>query len=295
MSDKKEEKTVVEKTRKPYATDIKKSFKSAFAETGADKSSQIPPSKYRHPKEHFYFMIAAITGGVVWGLLALAIMVHPPMIITFAFLGLMLFIMLRLMKAMFFGNALNVNQKQCPEIYKEVQTSAQKLGIKNLPYIFVVNGDGMLNAMAIRLVGKGYVVLMGNLVDHYLRDGNQKELLFVINHELAHHAAGHTALWKVLLTGIASWIPFLGKAYGRACEYTCDRAGVLAVADLSAAKKAIISLAHGSEALKGQINTDAFVEQDSHIPGFFGFLLEINYSHPRLTRRVAAINDFMPK
>lgn len=285
-----EQKPVIERADK--VADLKNKLHGAFSQGGADESAAIPPSKYRHPKEQFYFMISAITGGIVWAFIVFAIINAPQLIITFTFFGLMIFIMLRMMKAMFSGNALCVNEKQCPELYAEVKRIAGQLGVNNIPYVFVVNGDGALNAMAIRLVGKGYVVLLGNLVDHYLREGHKEEIQFVIAHELAHHAAGHTALWKIMLTGIAAWIPFLGKAYLRACEYTCDRAGVLSVKSVASAEKALMSFAHGSEALKGELNVDAFMEQDQHIPGFIGFLMEIGYTHPRLTRRVAGVRNF---
>lgn len=288
-----EQKPVIEKVGKDAVNDFKEQLKGKLTEGGADESAEIPPSKYRHPKENFYFKIAAVTGGVFWALILYITISTPSMIVPLVVLGLMLFVMLRLMKATFFGNALNVNEKQCPEIYAEVQAAAQKLGVKNVPYIFIVNSDGAINAMAIRLVGRGYVLLLGGLVDHYLRDGHEKELQFIITHELAHHAAGHTALWKVLLTGIAAWVPLLGKAYGRACEHTCDRAGALAIGDGAAAENALMSLAHGSEAVKAKLDVEAFLEQERHIPEFFGFLMEINYSHPRLTSRVLDVREFL--
>lgn len=257
----------------------------------ADAPGTIKPSQYRHPKENLYFLIAAVTGGFIWAMLALAVLLNPVMIITFIILGAILAFMLLSMKAYFFGNALHVDERQCPELYAAVSAAAAKLGVHKIPYVFVVNGQGAFNAFALRLVGRGYVVLMSNLVDHYMREKNEKELAFIIAHELAHHAAGHTALWKVLLTGVGSWVPYLGKAYGRACEYTCDRAGSL-VSGKEAAERALLSLAHGSDVLLNKANMEQFIAQELHIPPLFGFMLEVNSTHPRITRRVSAIREF---
>ena len=272
----------------------------AFTPTSADQAATsaqgvFVPGQYRHPKENLYFLIAAITGGIIWIAIVLAIISLPLLILYVVFFGLAFAFMLFTLKAYFFGNALNVNDSQCSEIYNQVKVIGGKLGVGvgKLPYVFVVNGNGMFNAFALRFVGRGYVVLMSSLVDHYLREGRDKELHFIIAHELAHHAAGHTALWKVLLTGIASWVPFLGKAYGRACEYTCDRAGVLVLNDRMACERSLLSLVHGSEALQGKVNTDLFLAQEQHVPSFFGFLLEICSTHPRLTRRIQAVRTFL--
>lgn len=258
---------------------------------GEEAAGVVKPSQYRHPKENFYFLIAAVTGGVVWAILLLLLFIQPVLILTFIIFGGALAIMLLTMKAYFFGNALHVDPLQCPELYGQVAEAAATLGVKKIPYVFVVNGQGTFNAFALRLVGRGYVVLMSSLVDHYMRDKNDKELAFIIAHELAHHAAGHTALWKVLLTGIGSWVPYLGKAYGRACEYTCDRAGAL-ISGKKAAERALLSLAHGSDVLLKAVNLDQFMAQEKNIPLFFGFVLEISSTHPRITRRVKAVRDF---
>ena len=263
------------------------------ADLAASADGIIYPGQYRHPKEKLYFLIAALTGGVVWLLLLLAVFHLPLLLIYVVLIGGGLAFMLFTLKAYFFGNALHIDDSQCPKLYAEVRAAAAKLGVNKIPFVFVVNGQGSFNAFALRLVGRGYVVLMSDLVDHYMKGQRDKELHFIIAHELAHHAAGHTALWKVLLTGIAYWVPFLGKAYGRACEYTCDRAGAMVIGNREACERSLLSLAHGSDALQGMINTEHFLAQERHIPNFFGFLQEITSTHPRLTRRIQAVRTFM--
>jgi len=94
----------------------------------------------------------------------------------------------------------------------------------------------------------------------------------VIAHELAHHAAGHTAFWRNLLIKPAFFIPFLGAAYSRACELTADRVAAAWLRDPAASKSALILLASGSLRFRKQVDLQAFREQERLVPPFFGWL-----------------------
>lgn len=87
-------------------------------------------------------------------------------------------------------------------------------------------------------------------------------------------------------------IPFLGAAYSRSRELTCDPIGALVARDLKASRSALQMLACGSAKLNAQMNADAFQQQEQLVPGIAGFLLHIFSHYPRLTRRVEAVTQW---
>jgi len=195
-------------------------------------------------------------------------------------------------KAMFYGNAVRITPRQHPEISALVNETAAALGIKNVPDVFVYNSGGLMNALAIRFVGKSHVVLFSALVDNMLLRGARTELKSIIAHELGHHAAGHTSPWKNLLLMPISFIPFLSNFYSRCCEYTCDRIAYAIVGDKDAVQRSLLTLAHGTQSLADKSDLAEFCAQEREIPGLVGFYLEVLATHPRITRRIAAIESF---
>ena len=80
---------------------------------------------------------------------------------------------------------------------------------------------GALNALATKLFGSNLIVLYSDLVEAC--DENEAALDMIVAHELGHIKAGHLRFMWFLLPGMM--VPFLGTAYSRAREFTCDRYG----------------------------------------------------------------------
>lgn len=241
----------------------------------------------RYPREYTYFLIGAIFGGLVW-LVVLISSFGLILLYGLIFAGLLAIASL-FFRARILGNAVMVSETQFPEIYALVRNGAIQLGLRETPRTFILPGNGILNAFAIRFIGTRYVVLMAETVDFALLRKKTEELRFIILHELTHHAVGHTAWWKNLLIYPAKLIPFLGAAYSRACEYTCDRVASYLISDTETSSRALLMLGHGSIALADSAKLEPFAAQDQLIPPFIGFIAEILSSHPRLTRRIAEI------
>jgi len=188
-------------------------------------------------------------------------------------------------RASAFGNMVLIGPNQFPDLHRMVVEGSQELGLSEAPTVFIYNSNGLFNAFARRLLGGRYVFLTSALVEA----NNDAQVRFVIGHELGHHAAGHLNPWLNTLKLPAHGVPFLGKAYSRSREYTCDSIGAYLSKDAHASRSALQMLGCGCRRLNPQMNCDAFVEQENRVPPIFGFLTEINRTHPRLTRRVAAI------
>jgi Zn-dependent protease with chaperone function len=192
-------------------------------------------------------------------------------------------------RATAFGNMIMLGPQQFPELYAMVVKGSLEVGLSAPPKTFLFNSNGLFNAFARRLFGGRFVFLTSALIDAT----SDAQVRFVIGHELGHHAAGHLNPWMNALKLPAHAVPFLGSAYSRAREYTCDNIGAFLSNDLSASRSALQMLGCGCRRLNQAMNCESFMAQEAMVPPVFGFLTEIFRSHPRLTRRVANVEDRM--
>lgn len=251
----------------------------------------------RHKREKRYQFMMIVLGLILWALVAYWVWKdwNAPTVGHFVKLyvgygvaiALFVWIASAVYRASAFGNMILVGPKQFPELHQMVVDSSREVGLPQPPTTFIYNSNGIFNAFARRLLGGRYVFLTSALVDA----NNDAQVRFVIGHEIGHHAAGHLNPWLNTIKLPAFAVPFLGKAYSRSREYTCDSIGAYLSKDLHASRTALQMLGCGCRRLNPQMNCDAFMEQESMVPPIFGFLTEISRTHPRLTRRVAAIRD----
>lgn len=246
----------------------------------------------RHPKESAYFALAVIAGGLAWLLLIWIVLLVGWMFVIAAAIGLWL--SGQFFRAQLLGNAVRVSEHQFPEIYELVKDYSARLGLRGIPEVFIINGEGMVNALAVRQLKDRYVLLMSGLADIMLASGSLDELGFVLGHELGHHALGHTSLLKRLLLAPSRVIPFLGTAYARACELSADRVGMWLSGSKDAAIRGLAALACGSRFLTPKLHLEAFLAQEAEVAGFFGFLHDLFSTHPRITKRVQELRAAEP-
>ncbi|HNV45671.1 MAG TPA: M48 family metallopeptidase [Spirochaetota bacterium] len=247
----------------------------------------------RYHTEKDYLVLSIVFGMLYW--ILLIVLTFGIIIPIVALVALGLWIFEQFLKAMLFGDAIRVSENQYPELNAIVVDQCRELGMSNAPSVFIVNGQGMINAMAVRVLSKRYVILLSDLVDLMLARDQIRELAMIIGHELAHHAAGHLDPKRNLAIAPARFIPFLGTAYSRACEYTCDRIGYALIRDKAAAQRALIAVALGARTLASKTNIDAFAAQEREVPRFFGVLTLIFSTHPRMTLRIRQLEGFEPK
>ena len=182
-------------------------------------------------------------------------------------------------------NGVKVTPRQFTELHELVQRVGTEMGIRLLPDVYILQAGGLLNAFATRFFQKNMVILYSDVVE-LTRTGQTKEVEFVIAHELAHIRRNHVQKqWVVLLGSI---IPFLGSAYSRACEYTCDRMAAHYLQDFGAAKRALTVLSIGGPLAK-EVNEFDYLYEASRENGFIAKFSELLSTHPTLPKRIAAI------
>jgi Zn-dependent protease with chaperone function len=251
----------------------------------------------RNKREKAYQWIMIVIGVLLWIAIARALYNHwndpkaGHIIRLYAGYGVAFAIFYWLASAAYrasaFGNMVLLGTAQFPEFHAMVVEASREIGLSEPPKTFIYNSNGILNAFARRLLGGRYVFLTGALVEA----NSDAQVRFVIGHELGHHAAGHLNPWINALKLPAHAVPFLGKAYSRSREYTCDSIGAYLSKDTHASRSALQMLGCGCRRLNTSMDSNAFMAQEKLVPPIFGFLTEICRTHPRLTRRVAAINS----
>lgn len=249
--------------------------------------------RLRHDNELVYKIFLMIFGVFYWlilfGILLAAVIHHQGQVLAdFALYGIgipaFVLISAALYRARAYGNMVLLGPAQLPALYQAVVEGAEKLAMP-VPSVFLYNSNGIMNAFARRLLGGRFVFLTSALVE--VQDDAQ--IRFVIGHELGHHAAGHLDPVKNLIMLPGHFVPFLGKAYSRTREYTCDTIGAFLCGDTAAAQTSLQMLGCGCRRLNSSLNCDAFVAQEQMVPPIAGFVAEIFRTHPRLTRRVLAL------
>lgn len=216
----------------------------------------------------------------VWFALAISIigMVYAVFIGVALFAGHLLFV------THVRGSAVRLGPDQFPQLYRRVQELAADIGLDPVPEAYLMQAGGSLNALATRFLRSRLIILFSDLLDACGDDTAARDM--VIGHELGHHKAGHLSLMWLLAPG---WlVPFLGPAYSRAREYTCDRYGAALCGDRRGAARGLAILAaggrHGPE-----VNLEAFARQRSHLDTGWMTLGKWLSTYPPLSARVAAL------
>lgn len=182
------------------------------------------------------------------------------------------------------GNGVEVTPEQFPDLYQHFDGCCQKLGVEKKPRLYLMNGEGMLNALATKFLRTEYVVLFSSIVDALERKPSLVK--FYMGHELAHLKRKHLT-WAPLLLPVL-WLPLLGAAYSRAREYSCDRHG-LACADSAADASFAMAVLAAGERRWSEVKFPAYQQQLDDTRGFWMSFHELCADYPWLSKRVARL------
>jgi Zn-dependent protease with chaperone function len=250
------------------------------------------PGDYRYPNEH---LILLLTMTLV--LAVIAVTAAATVCGSVLFVGVMLalaFAATRSKHSQLVAQATRVTPQNAPGLWSLVQAGVARLG-PGAVEVYVTPGR-VLNAYTFGMETPKVLVLESPLLSVLDAD----ELAFVISHELGHVRLGHT--WLNSLVGGLSGIPSSAISLGlmqlaflwwnRACEYSADRAGLLATGKPDKAISALVKIATGGQA---QNPTDVaralqLVEaQGNNIGNQLGEALA---THPLMARRIAELRQY---
>jgi Zn-dependent protease with chaperone function len=248
-------------------------------------ASSVPPEGVavkvpRWPSEAPLRALVVISALGIWLLLAVSLIGIAYALV----LGLFFFFAHLALITHLRGNGVRLGPEQMPDLHRRVQELAAKIGMRRVPDAYVLQSGGVLNAFATRFLGSSFIVLYSDLLEACGEDEAARD--FVVAHELGHLEAGHLAWRWLLLPGL--FVPFLGQAYSRACEYTSDRYGMAAATDRSSALNGLCILAAGGRH-GPRINRRALVEQRRDLATAWMKIGQWLGTHPPIAQRLAVL------
>ncbi len=248
-------------------------------------------TRYRYPSEQ-WILAATILAIMVVVLIAAGITLFLVPIFFVLFVGIA-FYMNYAHHQELMRQAFQVTRQSAPELAEVVQDCVNRLRPRSVQ-VFVVNANER-NAYTFGVTNPKVIVLYRPLLEIM----DEAELRFIIGHEMGHVALGHTWL-NSLLGGMAGVPVSLGAAvilnlafrwWNRACEYSADRAGLIACGDPQKAILALLELAAGDIQSSAQYQRAlALIEREDDSVG--NVLLETLSTHPMIVRRIEQIRRF---
>jgi Zn-dependent protease with chaperone function len=212
-------------------------------------------------------------------------------VIRVAFLALLLLVpglvlYRQLTRAGIRGSAVRLSRRQFPDIYAVKEDFVSKLGLKREPEIYLMSGNGALNAFAASTFGYDYVVIHSELFSNTY-EKNRDALAFILGHELGHLRLRHTRLWYQLSTAYVDRLPLLRGFLSRAREYSCDRHGAYLAPQ---GEEGLVLLAAGRYVYK-DVDVGELLEQAQRFQGFWPVVAQLPQSHPFTVRRLKVLYD----
>jgi Zn-dependent protease with chaperone function len=184
------------------------------------------------------------------------------------------------------GSAVRLSPRQFPDIYAVKDDFVRRLNLRRDPEIYLMSGNGTLNAFAASTFGYDFVVIHSELFSNTY-ERNKDALAFIVGHELGHLRLGHTRLWYQLSTAYIDRVPLLGGFLSRAREFSCDRHGAYLA---PRGEEGLVLLAAGRYVYK-EVDVDELLEQAQRFRGFWPIVAQLPQSHPFTVRRLKVLYD----
>ena len=236
----------------------------------------------RHNSEKTLFIVCVIFSALIAFALLFTI-IYLPIIVAFVFISLYN------LNARTRANAVKVSEKNFPEIYKKSVEFASKLGIREVPAVYVEQQSGVLNAFASAIVGKQYIAINAEIVDVAYTEGKDFDpVYFVLAHEFAHHHFKNTSIFRVFVRFFSFFVPVIGTAHSRSMEFSCDRLAQL-LTEKDCAREAML-LSAGRH-LYGLVDLDDYLRNARTEGGFFLWMANLISTHPVPLKRIPALAD----
>ena len=189
--------------------------------------------------------------------------------------------------------AVRVDHTRTPDLAQWVAESGLKLQPGQVD-VFLVN-QKQVNAYTFGISSPKVLVLFTSLLKVMTGD----ELKFIIGHEMGHVVLGHTWL-NTIIGGMAGIPAPFGAAvvlytafrwWNRMCEFSADRAGLLACGNIHTAISALVKLA-APEIRSHRDFERALALIDAQDDLASNRLGEVFQTHPMLIRRINALRDY---
>lgn len=166
------------------------------------------------------------------------------------------------------GSNFQITRESCPDLYEITRNVATTLSVDDFPDIYSQWGY-YINGFTTGYKERTIMVLNSGAIDLL----PQKQLCFIIGHEMGHIKSGHVIYHQMasLFSDLVKIVP-LGESllgpikywllyWDRMSEFTADRAGLLACQDKEEALKTIVKMSGVPIKYFESLNTTAFLKQ----------------------------------
>ena len=256
------------------------------ATSSADLAVAVPTRVEKHPLESSAFGVVVVGAGALWLLLVLG----GVGLVLLPSLAFSTWLSQQVLLAYAHTSALRVGPTQLPHIWRAYVDVGRRLGLAQLPPLYIRQEGGLINAFAARAGRKKQVMVMAGLLDAVGDD--EAALKFILGHELGHHIAQHTNSWKPLLLAPLDMIVvgvFAHTALSRGQEFTADRYGCIGCGDVAGAERAMLALTAGRWGREADVAVAMSQERELTL---WNHLMEISATHPNFIRRIEAMRAF---
>jgi Zn-dependent protease with chaperone function len=256
-------------------------------------SSVYKTTAYRYPDETLIFYAT-----VLLVLIVIAITATTTVCLGFVFILGMLglsYSFARGQQRKLAAQTLRVTPQNAPAAAEAARQAGLRLQTE--PVDIFIAPSRILNAYTFGLDSPKTIVLHSSLFEIMDRD----ELQFVIGHEMGHVCLGHT--WLNSLIGGMAGVPsssgasllmaLVFRSWNRSCEYSADRAGMLACGKPAKSVSALIKLQAGSAAMSNQVNLERALRSiEAEDDSLFNNLSELFATHPMIIKRIQQIQRY---
>jgi Zn-dependent protease with chaperone function len=255
-------------------------------------SAKFSSTEYRYPYEYFTLGMTVIVVLLVIAFTAAATVCGSVLFIPLVVI--MGYFASRSKHQDLLSQSQQVTPQTAPEMIPLIQTNATRLQVEPIN-VFIVPSR-QLNAYTFGMDSPKAIVLYSSL----FKIMDWDEIQFILGHEMGHVKLGHTWL-NTLVGGMAGIPSSLGAAaimelafrwWNRACEYSADRAGVLACSKPNKAISALVKLEGGS-VVRTQAGLQAAMQHiETDDDDIMHNLEELIASHPMIAKRIDQIRNY---
>jgi len=207
----------------------------------ASIDESVDESVLRHPLERPIFIASVILNFALMGLAIAFVFFEPPWLKTHplidkevtllralavtALIGIPLLVLNRNRReAAIRGNSVRLSENQFPEIYAILQKHCRRLGMTELPELFLTGSSIEPFSNTFSSWGEKYIVIHQIIFD--IDDAKTMDVIsFILGHELGSVRLNHTAVWNEMLLTYVSALKLFRNPLERVRTYSRDRYG----------------------------------------------------------------------
>ena len=184
------------------------------------------------------------------------------------------------------STSIRITEDIIPQVYKSIKSVFRKLKVENHFDFFVISDTYQANASCnlMSVSSKPYIILTSKLIELL----NDKELEFVIGHEVAHYIYQH-ALYPNPQTTENRSLKLNILNLGRAAEISADRIGFLACGDLESSLRTNLKLASGLNDKHLNFKFSAYLDQLRELETLGKSETQLFSTHPSFLIRMQAL------